>query len=276
MEFNNPWFLLLLLVIPLYIWRRIQSQQRGLPLSDGGSWKGLPASLRSSWVILPDILLLLTLVLIVLAMARPRKPTELVEEHRQGVAIEMVIDRSSSMSAPVQGSTLNRLDLLKQVFRDFLLGDEDDLQGRPNDLVGLISFARYADTHAPLTLSHRVVAQMLDSINLVDRESEDGTSIGDAVALAAARLQNIKEQEGYDITGKMIILFTDGSSNAGKYDPMDAAKIAQEWGIRIYSIGYSDSNPLLTLLGARGAMGEQTLRDMAELTGGALFEATNS
>ena len=114
---------------------------------------------------------------------------------------------------------------------EFVAGNQAGLAGRPNDLIGLITFARYADTSCPLTLAHGALASFVEPVSLVSRKQEDGTAIGDAVALAAARLQKAEEtlirqtqQEGsrkpsYEIKSKIIILLTDGEQTAGRRTP---------------------------------------------------------
>jgi len=278
MKLHNPWFLALLLIIIPYIWLRIKGTGRGLPIADDGRYHFLEESWRVKLRFLPEFFLWAAFFLLIIALARPQKGTVLLHQATQGVAIEMVIDRSNSMSAVVDNSGKNRLDIVKEVFQQFLLGNGKELQGRPNDLIGLISFARYADTNAPLTLSHQVLAQFLNNIQLVDRKSEDGTSIGDAIALAAARLAKIDEQqnEDYRIKSKMIILLTDGVSNAGRRTPLEAAQLAEQWGIRIYTIGFRDNSPLMALLGSGGyGADEETLKEISRMTKGAFFEATN-
>jgi len=180
---------------------------------------------------------------------------------------------------------MTRLDVVKRVFRDFVLGS-DKLRGRPNDLIGMVAFARYADTVCPLTLAHGALDPFLDSVQLVQRREEDGTSIGDALALAAARLQKAEEtlreqvrEEGrkaYEIKSRVIILLTDGENNAGKRTPLQAAELAADWDIKIYTIGIGGGDAVATIqtpFGAykvptRSRIDEGTLKAVAEATGG--------
>jgi len=202
----------------------------------------------------------------------------------------VVIDRSSSMRAEMifSGQQLNRLEVAKRVFLEFVQGNKGDLAGRPNDLIGLISFARYADTSSPLTLAHGALASFVEPIKLVTRKPEDGTAIGDALALAGARLQKAEEtvqklalaseaqEASYEIKSKIIILLTDGEQTAGKRTPQEAAELAKQWGIKIYTIGIGGRESLLrvpTLFGTqviqRGSgVDKQTLSALAETTGG--------
>jgi len=267
MSLHNPLVLLLLLFPISLLILKFKRKSKGISLSDKGHWKNLPLTWKSRLHRLPDILLFCSFSLAIMAMARPQRSLELNHQIKEGIAIEMVIDRSSSMSQVVDREGKNRLDAVKEVFLQFL-------QGRPNDLIGLVVFARYADTYAPLTLSHQVLAQFLDGIALVDTESEDGTAIGDALALAAARLKKLDEEtdSAYQVQSKVIILLTDGESNAGSRTPREAAELASEWGIRIYTIGFTDNSPLRLLTGFGG---EATLKAIAETSNGAYFEASN-
>ena len=199
----------------------------------------------------------------------------------------MVVDRSSSMGAEMsfKGQRLTRLDVVKHVFEEFVTGKGSELPGRPNDLIGMISFARYADTVCPLTLAHGTLAQFLESVHLVKRRNEDGTAIGDAIALAAARLQTAEEtlarqikqgEDGFDIKSKIIILLTDGQNNAGKRTPLESAELAKKWGIKIYTIGVGGTEGLMRQRGLLGrflvrtgeGVDRRTLAAVAETTGG--------
>jgi Ca-activated chloride channel family protein len=215
---------------------------------------------------------------------------EKIYDISKGVAIEVVLDRSSSMGAEMifAGEQLNRLEVAKRVLLEFVQGNRGDLGGRPNDLIGLITFARYADTACPLTLAHGALASFVEPVGLVSRKPEDGTGIGDALALAAARLQKAaetirqqsriadKNEPAYEIKSKIIILLTDGEQNAGKRTPREAAELAKTWGIKIYTIGIGGQEGLIqvpTLFGTqvmqRGpGVDKQTLSSLAQTTGG--------
>jgi Ca-activated chloride channel family protein len=200
----------------------------------------------------------------------------------------MVIDRSSSMSAEMdyRGMRLDRLDVVKKVFEEFLMGNGEELEGRPNDLVGMVAFARYADTMAPLTLGHGALLRFLDQVSIVKRREEDGTAIGDALALAAARLKTAEEDlskyadetggKEYEIKSKIIILLTDGQNNYGKRTPEQAAELAAEWGIKVYTIGVGGDEGVSTVRTLFGNFKVPTgtrvdtrpLQRVADMTGG--------
>lgn len=244
-------------------------------------------SLRRRLAVLPLMLRVAAIILVIVALARPQMGREKVKDVTKGVAIEMVLDRSGSMSAEMEygGGRLNRLEVVKRVFEEFITGNGNELGGRPNDLVGMVAFARYADTMAPLTLGHGALVRFLGSVDLVKRRSEDGTAIGDALALAAARLKTAEEEIAkysdetgteYDIKSKVIILLTDGQNNYGRRTPLAAAELARDWGIKVYTIGVGSGDGVTTvrtLLGsfkvpAGGKVDTKTLEEIANVTGG--------
>ena len=158
---------------------------------------------------------------------RPQAGNERVHDISEGIAIEMVVDRSGSMGQEMQyeGKEMTRLEVVKDVFQRFVYGDGKSLEGRPNDLIGIISFARYAETACPLTLSQKVLKTLVDKIDLARDQSEDGTAIGEALALGIARLHTAdetlakqlkKQKTDYHIKSKVIILLTDGENNVGR------------------------------------------------------------
>jgi Ca-activated chloride channel family protein len=180
---------------------------------------------------------------------------------------------------------MTRLETVKRVFEEFVTGNKKDLPGRPNDLVGMIAFARYPDTICPLTLAHGALERFLENLRLVQRQSEDGTAIGDALALAAARLKTaeadlarqMKEPETkYEIKSKVIILLTDGQNNCGKRGPREAAELAAKWGVKIHAIGIGGQESVTTIHTPLGdykvpggpGVDEGMLKAIAQATGG--------
>ncbi len=284
-RFATPWMFALLAIIPAVLYLRFKRRRPpAVRFPATGALRRLPVTWRVRLAGLPVWLRAAALVLLVIALARPQRGTERIVDVSRGVAIEMVVDRSSSMSAEFRyrGRRLNRLEVALRVFEDFVRG-AGDLKGRPSDLIGLITFARYADTICPLTLDHDTLIGFLPTVRLVDRESEDGTAIGDAVALAAARLRTAEEvlarqtgrRKDYEIKSKVIILLTDGQNNAGKRTVQQAAELAASWGIKIYAIGIGGEGaatirtPFGTYTVPVGeGVDEATLRTLAETTGG--------
>ena len=294
MRFATPLALLGLLVLPGLglLWRR--GRGRGLLFSDLGLL--LPTE-AVSWRLrlrrLPVYLRLLALILLIVALARPQGGIEKVRDVSRGVAIEMVVDRSGSMGNEMnfEGRKSSRLEVVKQVFAEFVNGNRRELKGRPADLIGMVSFDRYPETVCPLTLAHGVLAGFIKTIRVAAQDSPNNrTAIGDAIALAAARLhtaeQTLARQVGeggktyYTIKSKIIILLTDGQNNAGRYAPEEAAQLAKKWGIKIYAIGVGGDGVVKvdTLFGTQLVRtGEgvdlQTLKQIAKTTGGSFWMA---
>jgi Ca-activated chloride channel family protein len=279
---------ILLISAAVYLYFRLR-KGAGLRFSSTKNVKVVPVSLRQRLSLVPPGIRVLALVFLALAIARPQEGKELVRDTSKGIAIEMVVDRSSSMSvvADFGTQTLSRLDVVKKAFTEFVIGGGSGLKGRPQDLIGMITFAHYPDTVCPLTLSHDALIQFIDSTkNVIPNSPEDGTSIGDGIALAAARLKTaevslagqLKEQaSNYIIKSKIMILLTDGEDTGiGKRTPLEAAALAKEWGIKIYTIGLSGKDWYMVvddILGKRKApvqsrVDTALLQKIADSTGG--------
>ena len=298
MQLYSPWALILLLVLPVMAYLILR--RKGTAAVRFPSLVDMKSCLVSWRIRLRPLLTVARLVcvaLLIVALARPRKGTVLSEISTEGVAIEAVVDHSGSMQTEMDyyGQKLNRLEVVKKVLSDFIEGDKKDLKGRSSDLVGLISFARYADTKCPLVHSHNVLLEFLKKTEIVKIRSEDGTAIGDAIALGAARLQKAEDEiqqrkkqlvssgekisdadeSGFKIKSKVMILLTDGINNAGQYDPLEAAELAKKWGITIYTIGIGSSQAFTTIQTPLGTykmptgqeLDEELLKAIAEKTG---------
>ena len=306
MQLYSPWVLLLLLIVPILAYLSIRKRRRAaVKFPSLTDIKSCPVSWRIRLRPLLNIIRLVCITLLIIALARPRKGTVLSEISTEGVAIEVVADRSGSMQTEMDyyGDVLNRFEVVKKVLSDFINGDKKGLSGRTSDLIGLITFARYADTTCPMVLSHNVLLEFLKKTEIVRLRSEDGTAIGDAIALAAARLKKaeeeiiqrknrllesgeevseekspglLTEESGFKIKSKIIILLTDGMNNAGEYNPLQAAELAKEWGIKIYTIGIGSAQSYTTIQTPLGAykmptgqnLDERLLKTIAETTGG--------
>ncbi len=296
MHFESPWAFLLLIIIPaLLIIRRFTVKRGTIRFSSTANAAKSGRSLRRRLYHLPTVIRILALVCLVIALARPQTGREQILDISKGIAIEMVVDRSGSMGAEMEydGRQMTRLDVVKKVFKNFALGDDNDLPGRPDDLIGMIAFARYPDTICPLTLAHGALSPFLDIIKLVKVRSEDGTAIGDALALAAARLEKADEalsrqrpgrKKTYQIKSKIIILLSDGENNAGKRSPLQAAKLAADWGIKVYAIAIGGGDAVQSIRTPFGVykvpvsqrVDTTALKQVAEKTGGFFREATDA
>jgi Ca-activated chloride channel family protein len=246
--FAYPW---LLLLIPIMGWVLLRHRDRtSISVAAVEQWSGEAAG-RARFLWIPVFLRRAAIILLILAMARPQGGETHNVEVTEGIAIQLLVDISSSMSINAegpQGGRLSRMEVTRELVERFIVGDGDKLQGRPNDLIGLITFARYADTRSPLTFGHDALVQIVRSLRIQERPNEDGTAIGDAIALAAARLKQMEElrhrRDHIDIEAiqsKVIILLTDGENNSGSHLPLEAAGLAKAWGCRIYAISLGDT-----------------------------------
>lgn len=279
-ELAHPWYLLAaLVVVPLVWWSR-----RAAGRVTFSSLAVLPSSstwrTRLAWV--PDALIGAAGLCLAVALAGPRAGIEDSRIRREGIAIAMVVDTSSSMlaldlSTPDDEQT--RLDAVKKVFVQFVSGGKG-LRGRPDDLVGLISFARYADTRSPLTLDHDNLSVTARGLAIVTDPGEDGTAVGEGLALAVERLREAP------VSSKVAILLTDGVSNAGEIAPTAAAELARDAGVKVYTVGAgTNGTAKIKFTDPRSGqtfedevpveIDEDTLRAIAERTGGQYFRATN-
>jgi len=270
--FANPEFFWLLLLLPLAVlWyfykRREQVASLKMPTIKGFSGSGYLPRLKPFLFILR----LVALAAIITAMARPQ--TEDISTRTKttrGIDIVMAIDVSSSMLA--RDLKPNRLVALKEVAGDFI-------RERPNDRIGLVAYAGEAYTKTPITSDKAIVLNALREITY--GELNDGTAIGMGLATAVNRLKESKA------VSKIIILLTDGVNNSGFIEPQTAADLAVEYGIKTYTIGIGSNGNALTPIAynADGSfrygmsqveIDEPLLKDIAKVTGGKYFRATDN
>ncbi len=281
LEFSDPLFLLAGLLAPL-VFIEVNRRSASVAFSSLSLVAGGRRSLRERLVWLPAALLAVATLALAVALAGPRTGNAVSQVEREGIAIAVVVDRSGSMEARdfVRGDTsTSRLDVVKRIFRDFVKGGGNFGDGRPDDLIGIVAFARYADGLCPLTLDHGSAVAILDDIKTPEDPSEDGTAVGDGLALAVERLRR------QETASKVAILLTDGVSNAGDIEPREAAELAARFGIRVYTIGagYNGFAPFpvrradgrVSLQRVPVEIDEATLRQIAEKTGGRYFHATD-
>ena len=190
-EFRDPLFLTLALLSPLayFLAKRAPAV---VGFSSLNLLQAAPRSLRSRLTRLPALLMATAVLLLAIGAARPRTPDAQTKVSREGISIMMVVDRSGSMQARdlvPDDLSVDRLTVVKQVFRRFVLGGEDAGKGRPDDRIGLVAFARFADSLCPLTLDHGNLVSLADDLQIVSRRDEDGTALGDGLALAVERLR---------------------------------------------------------------------------------------
>lgn len=285
-EFSEPLYLLLALLAGPVFWLAYRSGGRIV----FSSFRLLPsraASLRARLAWIPALLLALATAAMSVALAGPRVLAGQDDIRREGIAIMMVVDTSGSMAAldlseptPSGVRERTRLDAVKEVFEQFVQGG-GGLPGRPDDLIGIVSFAGFADTRCPLTLNHGSLVSIARDLALVTDRAEDGTAMGDGLALAVERLRQTKA------TSRVAILLTDGVSNAGVETPTAAAELAYNQGIKVYTVGAGTNGlaPVRLVDPWTGQselrrvpveIDEETLEAVAERTGGQYFRATDA
>ena len=272
LHFANPWFLLLLVLVPILIWRYLRRLREGegpLRLASTISLEGVP----TSWTVRIRHALfglkMLALVLAIIAFSRPQRGTDDEEILTEGVDIILTLDASGSMAAE-DFAPRNRLYVAKNVVRQFI-------EGRKSDRIGLVVFAGKALSRCPLTLDYNVLLAVLDAVEL--GAQQDGTAIGSAIATSVNRLRGSKAKS------KVIILVTDGVNNRGEIQPLDAASIAETLGIKIYTVGVGSRGiarfpvidprfgKIYTNLPVE--IDEESLTRIAEMTGGIYYRATD-
>ncbi len=296
MTWREPW-MLCLLALPITIWWRwIRRTPHAAVRFSSLAWlKQRGGSLRTRARHVIPLLRTLAVGLLVVCLARPQQPNQETRIFSEGIAIQMLVDRSSSMMAmdfTIDGRQVNRLEAVKRVFNDFVIGD-GDLDGRPDDLIGMISFAGFADSKCPLTLDHSFLLEALDQTEIVTPEEgreEDGTAIGDAIALSVGRLAELDVRRNASSTSriksKIMILLTDGENNRGDFTPEKASTLAANKGIKIYTIGAGTTGfapvPMRDPFGVtvmrptRVSIDEATLKQIASITGGQYWRAKDT
>jgi Ca-activated chloride channel homolog len=295
----SPFWLLVAPVALAALWWRYRPRKRAAALySSVSDLKGLPVTLAQQLRHGLKYLYALGLLLVIVGLARPQAGKAETRIRGEGIAIELVLDISGSMEAldfELEGQNVSRLDAVKHVVEEFVLGSRrSGLSGRPDDLLGLVAFGGFADSKCPLTLDHgalidivkelRIPRPVRDSqgrvINAQSLQEELATAIGDGVAVGVDRLRGTKAKS------KVMILLTDGDCNAGVVDPREAARIAAESGIRLYTIGIGRNGavPLpqedefgnRVLVPARLPIDEDLLREMAKTGNGRYFHASDA
>jgi len=296
LRFQDPFWCLLLIPLFLTVVFAVKKQRNSAVLfSSVQVLKTLPKTLALRVKRALPWIRLAGMALVIAALARPQYGIEEFRIRTEGIAIEMAIDRSGSMEAmdfTLNGKEVDRLEVVKDIFKNFVAGNED-LPGRPDDLIGLVSFGGFADSKCPLTLDHGALLQVLETIkiavpiqdsrgNVLKQfmpiiEDERKTAIGDAVALSVERLKNVKAKS------KVLILLSDGENTAGVITPEEAAEVAKTYGVKIYSIGIGSTGvaPRMgvdifgkqRLVQYQVTLDETTLKMLAETTDGEYFNA---
>ena len=274
--FQHPWFLLALLALPLLAWLRGRRGARPAFLySSVTLLKHVSKSSRSRAGALLHALRWVALALCLAALARPQKTQTESSIRASGVDIIIALDLSGSMESEdflIKGQRVNRLVVAKDTIAQFI-------EKRPSDRIGLVAFAGRAYIAAPLTLDHAFLQANLARLNL--HTIEDGTAIGSGLSASVNRLRDIKSKS------KIVILMTDGQSNAGKIPPLTAAEAAKSLGVKVYTIGvgirgtapFPRMNPFTgrkEYVPMEVDVDEPTLTAIADKTGGKYFRADST
>jgi len=311
LEFDNPWLLLLALPgLALVFWvSRRRGRHRRVPalvFPSVARFKGMRTTWRQKASVLIPVFQALVVLLLVAAAARPRQGDTHTVIQSEGIAIQMVLDRSGSMEEEMKFGKRQRkrIDIVKSVFEDFISGD-GDLPGRKTDLIGLTTFAKYTEESCPLVSQHEPLLTAVKNfktvppyLNQYDQPVRaenlppnarrthklnplNATAIGDGIRRAVLSLVTAEDDlergeedaGGYKIKGKVLILLTDGEDNASELDPVEAGRMARENDIRLYYILMREDkqysvNPLTGQKSVLGMIPHDQLLDMPRQVAG--------
>ena len=253
--FAIPAFLILIIIKKIFLKRSSSIQ-----VSNFNSLKNYFGNQGKLKISIINVLFIISITLLIIGLARPR--ISLVDENItvEVIDIILVLDTSSSMLA--EDFKPNRLEAVKDAAQKFIAN-------RNGDRIGLLVFGKETFIQCPLTIDYSVLNSLLNEVTVMEPKY-DGTAIGVAIASGVNRLRNS------DSESKVIILLSDGSNNAGSIDPISAAKIAKEYGIKVYTIG-AGTNQSITQIPGRGfvrnEIDEETLIGIADVTNAKYFRA---
>jgi Ca-activated chloride channel family protein len=274
---GSPWWLLLAIAVIVRVALLVRDRRKhtgafgfsSLSLVREGT------SFRAALASFPFLLECAAMLLLVLALARPQRVTRMATSDRYGIDIVVCLDSSGSMAAE-DFRPRNRFSVAKDLIGDFIAK-------RQSDRIGIVTFGVRAVTRVPITFDREIAQAILDKAEV--GENGDGTAIGHAIATAVNRLRTSQSRS------RVIILVTDGVNNSGSIDPLVAAQLAAKFGIKIYTIGVGSEgavplpikrqNPLTGEIETvyttiRGEIDEKSLAEIARVTGGAFFRATDA
>ena len=272
MFFEYPRLLWLLVIPALLVLHYIYLEKAGrrphMRVSTAVPWKKHGRSFMTFFRHVPFALRTFALVMVVIAIARPRSSEELSKVDTEGIDIVLAMDVSTSMLA--RDLTPDRISASKDIAIEFI-------SQRPSDRMGIVVFAGESFTQCPLTTDRATLINLMKEVqtDLI----EDGTAIGNGLATAVARLKDS------DAKSRVVILLTDGVNNSGEVSPQTAAEIAKTYGVRVYTIGVGKEGmapyPVMTPWGVqvqnmKVEIDEKLLKEVAESTGGRYFRATDN
>lgn len=314
LEFSRPWLgLLILLILLVWLLRKHLSGTKAAVIfsdlrliSSEGTW-------RTRTLFLPDLIYFTGWLCMIIALMGPRLGHEETKVTTEGIAISMVMDVSSSMrekDMPLEGQVINRYEMVRKVFKDFVQGrEESELKGRNNDMLSLVVFGSYVDDLCPLTLDHDFLLDLME--NFIDSVQTDfvktneefqrtgrqpshapiwaSTCIYEGVAMGAEMLHSPKQQldvakenaqSNYNIKSKVLILLTDGEDTGSEITIEDSIEVAKEFGVKVYAIaihGKELQQNIRGLIFKRGSReyDDSPMKKLAKETGGRFFKATD-
>jgi len=270
-EFANPeYFYFLLLLIPFILWYILKDKNAhaSIQVSTVKSFNAAPKTYKYYLRHALIVFRVLAIAFLITALARPQSSNKFENTTTEGIDIVMSLDISSSMLA--RDFEPDRLEAAKDVATQFITG-------RPEDKIGLVIFSGESFTQCPLTTDHAVLINLFQDIQ--SGMIEDGTAIGLGLANAVNRLKDSQAKS------KVVILLTDGVNNQGDIAPVTAAELASTFGIRVYTVGIGTMGeapyPVQTAFGISMRnmpvkIDEDVLREIAEMTGGQYFRATDN
>lgn len=271
-HFANKIYFLCLLIVPLLILWHLYLRKKGkrfILFSSKKLIKNADRTIKAFFIKNLVYIKLLALILFVVALARPQELSYYEKENKKGIDILITLDISGSM-ASIDFTPKNRLEVAKDVIADFI-------QKRSTDRLGLVIFAGTSYTRCPLTIDYDILKYFLAETQL--GELEDGTALGMALATSVNRIRTSKSKT------KIIILLTDGVNNRGEIDPRDAAQIAKDFSVKVYTIGVGTKGkapyPVTDAYGRTQhymmdvEIDEELLQEIANNTGGLYFRAAD-
>lgn len=273
-RFASPYFLFLLTLIPVAVFYKHRSRTSPvMGISAVASVLKIRGSLWLRLRMVMPALKYIGLALLIIAMARPQWGISKQNIQSEGINIILAVDLSESMAAldfKQKGEIINRLEAVKGVVRTFVAL-------RSGDRIGMVVFGSHAYTQIPLSRDYSTIVSVLDQLKI--GAAGKSTAIGDAIGISLKRLEDIKSKSN------IIILLTDGRSNSGEFEPATTADIAMQKHVKIYTVGVGTRGrvPFLikdSFFGERYVyqqvdIDEDTLKDIADKTGGLYFRAEN-
>ena len=277
---SAPWVLLLLIPATLLMVAELLARAPGaLAISTGEVLATLHGSRVSALRRMPPVARAVGLAALIVALAGPLHGYQVRRDRADIIDIMLVVDVSGSMTQRdfvVNGELRDRLYVTKAAVRDFIESRKERAGDRYGmDRLGLVLFAGIAWTQCPLTLDYGILEREVDRARVEQRDQrKEGTAIGSAIGLGVQRLR------GSEAKSKVIVLLTDGLNNRGELDPITAANIAKEYGIRVYTIGAGSTEPVMSSGfffqgNIAPEIDEATLQEVSDTTGGKYYRATD-